>query len=833
MIPINLMRAKNFLLSSTLISLIFGSSQSFAVYKADRINDTNLPSYVSVFDLNTIGSLRVLQDNVESFQEKIRLIRNAKSSLDIMYYIYSNDESSSYFSQELIKAAHRGVKVRVLLDYIANYKILDTLIAIQNEAKKTGKGSIEFRLYGRPTANIIRDVIFMTTTCEKLSHDECVSHKMEEANKFINADVFRLSDDYERAQFLKQARNANSGLSGILLSGIYGKSGNTLKFIFHQLGYDKKIAEAFNSKKKMTPEEKAKAIDLIKLYIKSEKGDPRAKLLISIATAFYGDQINEVLDVLNEAIPIQLPALDSNRIKDWDYFTDYLHHKLLLADSTVGFEAVIGGRNIENSYHMQKNPSGKYTFVDTDITIGLDGVSGIGIRESFNRVWNFDTMVAPLDEVLQHAPNDTMAVLAKCTVLDEKCALGIPRTPEAVMTSRITRYSEALKALNKAAIEYLNPKNKANNTPKKLSTMSIDRSIDNHARISYIENIPFNKNKHPLVRNYGSQVDREDLSGKFIHKIWVNSMLDLCGVQNGKQTIYLHSAYVVFPTPLLSAIAEMTKSATPSNQLNSLGYRERDCSNVTIKIITNSVETTDLSVINVFARVQLHALLKTIEEVKSDPYYREHNLGAKAAHFEYYEYLPTAYDKNSSISLHSKVSIIGKNAIIGSSNADVRSYMMDSNNGIYVENAPNFVAQYTQFLEKEISNPAILQRLDLQWRQGALSPNKNYLGDEIQVLIKRIQHILQDRKWAKEKYFQTLQNIFNNVFLEEILINTVKMSTTYSNILPEEFDELQHYIKDNNIAVTSPDNHQPIELNQAYEELRRDKNKVDRLLKLF
>lgn len=219
MIQISLMRIRNLLLSSTVISLLFCSSQGFSVYKTDRINDTNLPSYASVFDLKTIGSLRILQDNAESFQEKIRLIRNAKYSLDIMYYIYSNDESSSYFSQELIKAAHRGVKIRVLLDYIANYKILDTLIAIQKEAKRTGKGSIEFRLYGRPTANIIRDVIFMTTTCENLTHDECVSHKIVEANKYINADAFRLAGNYEREKFLKQARNANSGLSGILLSG--------------------------------------------------------------------------------------------------------------------------------------------------------------------------------------------------------------------------------------------------------------------------------------------------------------------------------------------------------------------------------------------------------------------------------------------------------------------------------------------------------------------------------------------------------------------------------------------------------------------------------------
>jgi len=770
----------------------------------------------------------MLQDNAESFQEKIRLLRNAKSTIDLMYYIYSDDESSSYFSQELIKAAQRGVKIRVLLDYITNYKLLDTLIAIQNESRKTGKGSIEFRLYGRPTANIIRDVIFMTTTCESLTHEQCVNHKVSEANKFINENSFRSASDQQKEQFLKQARNVNSGLSGILLSGIYGKSGSTLKFIFHILGYDKKMADSANAKKSLTPEEKAKAKDLIKTYIESQKGDLRSKLLISIATLFYGDQVEEILNLLNEVLPIQLESLDTNRIKDWDYFSDYLHHKLLLADSTVGYEAILGGRNIENSYHMQKNPSGKYTFVDTDIAFEMYLESGIKVKETFNRLWNFDSMVATLDEVLQHAPNDTLAVISKCTTLDAKCIQSIPSTPDAVMKSRMNRYSNSIKALNKSASEYFNPKYKMFIAPKKYSHINLDKSIDTNSRISYIENLPFNKNKSKFIRNYGSKVDLEELSGKYIHKIWSNSMLDLCGPQNGKKTIYLHSAYVVFPTPLLATIAEMTKSASPTTVLNPIDYIKTDCSNVTIKIITNSVETTDLSVINVFARVQLHALLKSIDVVKNDIYYQQQKLSSKAAHLEYYEYLPTK-NQIKSDSLHTKISIIGDNAIIGSANADVRSYMMDSNNGLYIENASNFVSQYTQFIENEIHNPSLLVRLDLKWRQGALSPNNNYIGAEINILIKQIQTLLKDRSWAKDKYFQSLERIFNNVFMQKVLTDTVLTSTTYTNISTSDLNDLQRAADE--VAEITHD--KSTDLNAVNEALRIDKNKIDHALKLF
>lgn len=813
---------------SLFLTLAFAfSSQGFSQYKSPRINNSNLPGYASVFDLQTTAPLRLLQDNVESFQEKLTLIRNAKSTLDIAYYIYSDDESSSYFSQELIKAAHRGVKIRVLLDYIANYKLLDTLIAIQNEAKKTGAGSIEFRLYGRPTANIIRDAIYMTTPCDGLTYKQCLNHKSTMANKLINPELVRKASELEKDQFHKRARNANSGLSGVFLSAVYGKSGNTLKFLFHLLGYDKKLSEAAQSKKALTPEEKQEAKKLIETYFQSKNGNLRSSLLLGIASLFYGEQVDEMIKLLNETLPAQLPALDENRVKDWDYFTDYLHHKLLLADTSTGYEAILGGRNIENSYHMQKSPNGKYTFVDTDITVPVDHSSGQKLQGTFDRLWNFTPMVASIGEVLQHAPNDTQVILSNCETLNEKCLMGVPKTPDAIQASRAQRYSKALKALYQSANDFLSPKNQAYNTLQKSSSIYLDRSKDPQSRISYVENLPFNKNKKKLVRNYGSQVDFEELSGKYIHKIWANALLDLCGPKNGPQTVYLHSAYVVLPTPLLAAIAEMTKSASPATVLKAPEYTKTDCSNVTIKIITNSPETTDLSVINVFARVQLHALLKSIEEVKQDSQYQAHHLARKAAQIEYYEYLSLSHKK--SVSLHTKISILGDNAIVGSANADVRSYMMDSNNGVYIENAPHFTSQYAQFIEKELRDPSILRRLDLQWRQGVLSPDKNYIGNEVSILIKRIQLLLKDRTWANEKYFQTLERIFYSVFMEDVLTKTVKASSAYTNIHPEDIGNLQRIIN----GITESTNNRPMDVNAVHSELRKDKNNIDHLLKIF
>ena len=55
----------------------------------------------------------------------------------------------------------------------------------------------------------------------------------------------------------------------------------------------------------------------------------------------------------------------TNAERDWEYLTDYLHHKLLLVDQR---HVQLGGRNVEDSYHMRPIPlTTKYVFMDTDL----------------------------------------------------------------------------------------------------------------------------------------------------------------------------------------------------------------------------------------------------------------------------------------------------------------------------------------------------------------------------------------------------------------------------------------------------------------------------------
>ena len=62
------------------------------------------------------SKVKLLKDGETSLAAKISLIRKAKSTLDISYYIFSDDEIGNLMLNELRKAVARGVHVRVLID---------------------------------------------------------------------------------------------------------------------------------------------------------------------------------------------------------------------------------------------------------------------------------------------------------------------------------------------------------------------------------------------------------------------------------------------------------------------------------------------------------------------------------------------------------------------------------------------------------------------------------------------------------------------------------------------------------------------------------------------
>jgi len=101
-----------------------------------------------------------------------------------------------------------------------------------------------------------------------------------------------------------------------------------------------------------------------------------------------------------------------------------------------------------------------------------------------------------------------------------------------------------------------------------------------------------------------------------------------------------------------------------------------------------------------------------------------------AATLRYLEYRPV---DGANLSLHSKVMVFDQDIFIGSSNADLRSLMMDSNNGVFIRNAPGFVATYKARIEQLLDTPERIA--DDTTRIGR---NKNEISIDMNQLIDQL-----------------------------------------------------------------------------------------------
>ena len=76
------------------------------------------------------SGVRLLPNSGEAFRARAELIRNAQSSLDLQYYIVHDGLSTRMLVDELLKAADRGVRVRILLDDTASDGLDDILATL-------------------------------------------------------------------------------------------------------------------------------------------------------------------------------------------------------------------------------------------------------------------------------------------------------------------------------------------------------------------------------------------------------------------------------------------------------------------------------------------------------------------------------------------------------------------------------------------------------------------------------------------------------------------------------------------------------------------------------
>jgi putative cardiolipin synthase len=93
-----------------------------------------------------LSGFHVLSDGVAAFASRMRLIRAAEKSIDAQYYIWHTDLTGNAMYHQLLQAADRGVRVRILLDD------LDTAGKDQMLHLIDAHPNVEVRLYN-PFAN--------------------------------------------------------------------------------------------------------------------------------------------------------------------------------------------------------------------------------------------------------------------------------------------------------------------------------------------------------------------------------------------------------------------------------------------------------------------------------------------------------------------------------------------------------------------------------------------------------------------------------------------------------------------------------------------------------
>ena len=65
-----------------------------------------------------VNYVEIVESGQDSLQGRINLIRSARSTIDLQTFIFSHDDTGFLFFNELVRAARRGVRVRLLVDQL-------------------------------------------------------------------------------------------------------------------------------------------------------------------------------------------------------------------------------------------------------------------------------------------------------------------------------------------------------------------------------------------------------------------------------------------------------------------------------------------------------------------------------------------------------------------------------------------------------------------------------------------------------------------------------------------------------------------------------------------
>ncbi|HYJ98485.1 MAG TPA: phospholipase D-like domain-containing protein, partial [Burkholderiaceae bacterium] len=103
------------------------------------------------------NAFRPLPDGLDALLARIHLAEAAERSLDLMYYKWNNDTVGKHLANALLRAADRGVRVRVLIDDAGTSVDDNNLMALD------GHSALEIRLFNPIASRGTRMLEMMTS----------------------------------------------------------------------------------------------------------------------------------------------------------------------------------------------------------------------------------------------------------------------------------------------------------------------------------------------------------------------------------------------------------------------------------------------------------------------------------------------------------------------------------------------------------------------------------------------------------------------------------------------------------------------------------------------
>ena len=101
------------------------------------------------------NSFKLYTDGIEAYQTLISYIKEAKHSISISMYIFSNDKVSRSIMDELAKKALQGLNIRVLIDSVGSFPLYFNQIYLRRLKKAGAKVDFFMPIFKQPLQNYI------------------------------------------------------------------------------------------------------------------------------------------------------------------------------------------------------------------------------------------------------------------------------------------------------------------------------------------------------------------------------------------------------------------------------------------------------------------------------------------------------------------------------------------------------------------------------------------------------------------------------------------------------------------------------------------------------